>query len=191
MNPHPLSDTSFFENLMVFEKQLLNGNYTNATLFQIASIYTSLVQYYEGLKDPISKYFAEKVDLLFGSKMAEEVVNSQTLSEVKMDSIRDITQDLNLDTKKELRNKMVYFNNKIKQENNAEKSKLLREIIETHQDKYQKIKEYIKDEISAQDNKILEILNQRREKKQKPLLNIEQLYQHSPQDSASPKETFK
>jgi len=40
--------------------------------------------------------------------------------------------DLNFDTKKELRNKMIYFNNKIKQENAAEKHKLLRDIIETH-----------------------------------------------------------
>lgn len=56
---------------------------------------------------------------------------------------------------------MIYFNNKIKQENAAEKHKLLRDIIETHQEKYQIIKDYIKSEIKNQENMIEEKLKLR------------------------------
>jgi len=28
------------------------------------------VEFYEGVKDPIARYFAERIDILFGSKIA-------------------------------------------------------------------------------------------------------------------------
>lgn len=53
MKTHPLNDASLFENLIIYETDLMQGKCTNQVLYQIATIYTSLVEYYEGLKDPI------------------------------------------------------------------------------------------------------------------------------------------
>lgn len=166
MRTHPLNDNSIFENLIVFENDILQNKCTNQILFQMASIYTSLVEYYDHIKDPIARYFAEKIDILFGSKIAQSVLDHQTKSDLKLEELRENRRmDLNFDTKKELRNKMVYFNNKIKQENAAEKHKLLRDIIETHQEKYQKIKNHIKKEITNQESEIHAKLEERRNRR--------------------------
>ena len=53
MKTHPLKDTGVYENLIINETDIMQGKCTNQMLFQTASIYTSLMDYYEGMKDPV------------------------------------------------------------------------------------------------------------------------------------------
>ena len=91
--------------------------------------------------------------MLLASKLAQSVLDHQTTMDLKQQQeIETKRENLTLDTKKELRNKMVDFNSKIKQENKAEKTKLVQNIIDTHQEKYDKVKSHVKSEMKSQED---------------------------------------
>lgn len=72
---HPLSDTNIFDNLITLENDIMSQKITNITLEKIVTIYSSLIEYYEGRKDPVHHYFKEKIEILLASKMAQEVLD--------------------------------------------------------------------------------------------------------------------
>ena len=159
---NPLSDEQYITKLVLLEDDLLNNKYTIKTMQELVSIYTSLIEYYDGIKDPIKTYFMEKIQILLSNKEAMEVLEKTTPSDAVTAFYENPPISMNL--KKELRSKKVDFNLKVKRNDTDEQRKSINDIMEKHKTANDNITSHIKKEIQSQEDEFSKRMAQRRER---------------------------
>ena len=159
---NPLNDINYITNLVLLEEELINGKYTLKTIQDLVSIYTSLIEYYDGIKDPIKTYFMEKIQILLSNKNTLEVLE-KTNPEEALKSFYD-NPKISINTKKELRSKKVDFNFKVKKNDEVEQRKSINDIMEKHKVAHDNITTHIKKEIQTQEEEFNKKMTQRRER---------------------------
>ena len=159
---NPLNDEQYITKLVLLEDDLLNNKYTIKTMQELVSIYTSLIEYYDGVKDPIKTYFMEKIQILLSNKAAMDVLEKTTPSEAVTAFYENPPISMNL--KKELRSKKVDFNLKVKRNDQDEQRKSINDIMEKHKTANENITSHIKKEIQTQEDEFNRKMNQRRER---------------------------
>mgnify|MGYP003591376427 FL=1 len=159
---NPLSDEQYITKLVLREDDLLNNKYTIKTMQELVSIYTSLIEYYDGIKDPIKTYFMEKIQILLSNKEAMEVLEKTTPSDAVTAFYENPPISMNL--KKELRSKKVDFNLKVKRNDTDEQRKSINDIMEKHKTANDNITSHIKKEIQSQEDEFSKRMAQRRER---------------------------
>ncbi len=162
MQVHPLNDSDVLHSLLMQEDDLLMQRGNLQTITELTRIYSDLIEYYDNKKDPITVYFKEKIQMLLSNKETLKLLEAkQTDKDLEKYQRRS---KISMNTKKELRSKMVEFNSKITKDNEEEKKKDIQEMVQQHEKHYKDINNHIKKETHTQEDAFQRKMSQRRER---------------------------
>lgn len=159
---HPLNDKNVLHTLLMQEDDLLMQRGNLQTITDLTKIYSDLIEYYDNRKDPITIYFKEKIQILLSNKETLKLLETkQSDKEIEKYQRRS---KISMNTKKELRSKMVEFNSKITKTNEEERKKSIQGMIKKHEKHYKDINNHIKKETQTQEDAFKRKMSQRRER---------------------------
>lgn len=123
----------------------------------------SLIEFYDHLKDPVSTYFMERIQILLSSKGAIEVLQRSEPAPPRQEwESRDAR--LSISTQKELRAKKMDFNFKVNAADELERRKSINELMDKTKKMHESVNNHIRKEISTQEDEFNRKMNQRRER---------------------------